>query len=142
MSFFVDANVVLYSAVPCPQQAACLEILEAVIAGADGRTSVAVMEEVWHVARGGRMGDLPDLAARAHRIFTPLLPVTDEIFAAALALDDSALGACDRVHVGTCLAHGIGTIVTADRGFDATRAVRRVDPANRRALRRLLASGG
>ncbi|HST41097.1 MAG TPA: type II toxin-antitoxin system VapC family toxin [Conexibacter sp.] len=79
-------------------------------------------------------------AERAYRLFTPLLPVTDEIFSSALALDESPLGADDRVHVGTCLAHGIETIVTADRGFDAARAIRRVDPANARAVRRLLGS--
>ncbi|MDW5598243.1 type II toxin-antitoxin system VapC family toxin [Conexibacter stalactiti] len=140
MTFFVDANVILYAAVPGEQQASCLRVLDAVAAGADGRTSVAVLEEAWHVARSGRLGDLPDLAERAYRIFTPLLPVTDEAFAAALALDESPLGANDRLHAGTCLAHGIETIVTADRGFDAAKAVRRIDPTNARAMRRLLGS--
>lgn len=138
MTFLVDANVIRYSAFTCEKQAASLRVLEAIIAGADGRTSPAVLEEVWHIERRGQIDGLAGLTKRAFRIFTPLLPVTDEMFAAALELDESPLGANDRVHVGTCLAHGIDTIVTADRGFDAAREVRRVDPANARALRRLL----
>lgn len=140
MTFLVDANVIIYSAFTCEQQAACARVLEAIIAGADGRTSPAVLEEVWHIERRGQVEGLAGLTERAYRIFAPLLPVTDEIFSSALALDESPLGANDRVHVGTCLAHGIETIVTADRGFDAARAIRRVDPANARAVRRLLGS--
>jgi predicted nucleic acid-binding protein len=138
MTFLVDANVLIYSAFACEQQAACLRILEAIVAGADGRTSPAVLEEVWHIERRGQVDGLAGLTERAFQIFTPLLPVTHEAFSAALALGESPLGANDRLHVGTCLAHGIETIVTADRGFDAARGLRRVDPANARAIRRLI----
>lgn len=138
MTFLVDANVIIYSAVECEQQAACLRILEAIVQGADGRTSPAVLEEVWHIERRGRLGDLSGLTEQAHRIFAPLVPVTDEAFVLALAIDAPQLGANDRVHVGTCLAHGIETIVTADQGFDTTRTLRRVDPGNARAVRKLV----
>jgi len=140
MSFLVDANVILYSALVCEQREACLRILEAIVHGAPGRTSPAVLEEVWHIERSGRLGDLSGLTERAHRIFSPLLPVTDEAFAHALALDAASLGTNDRVHAGTCAANGIGTIVSADRGFDGARGLRRVDPLNARAVRRLLAA--
>ncbi len=139
MTFLVDANVILYSALVCEQQDACLRVLEAVVGGAPGRTSPAVLEEVWHIERRGRLGDLSGLTERAHRIFTPLLPVTDEAFAHALVIDSPQLGTNDRVHAGTCLAHGIATIVTADRGFDDARGLKRIDPLNARAVRRLLA---
>lgn len=138
MTFFVDANVLLYAAVECEQRDSCAEVLRAIVAGADGRTSVAVLEEVWHIERSGRLGELGGLAERAYRLFSPLLPVTDEAFGRALVLDAPQLGANDRLHVGTCLVHGIESIVTADRGFTGVRGVRRVDPLDASARRRLL----
>jgi predicted nucleic acid-binding protein len=140
VTFFVDANIVLYAGGGGEQQEACVEILDAVLTGADGRTSAAVLEEVWHLERSGRMGVLDGLVARAHRIFTPLLPVTDEAFARALTVEAPRLGTADRLHVGTCLVHGIDTIVTADRGFDGVRGIRRVDPLDAAARAALLAS--
>ena len=47
MSFFVDANVLVYSAVASEYREPCLEVLEAIARGdADGRTSSAALEEV------------------------------------------------------------------------------------------------
>ncbi|HEX7290977.1 MAG TPA: type II toxin-antitoxin system VapC family toxin [Conexibacter sp.] len=138
MTFFLDANVLLYAAVECEQRDACAEILRAVATGAEGRTSVAVLEEVWHIERSGRLGRLDGVAERAHRLLTPLLPVDDEAFARALTVDAPQLGANDRRHVGTCLVPGIDRIVTADRGFDGVRGVRRVDPLDAPARRRLV----
>ena len=140
MTFFVDANVIVYAALDGEYHDACVELLEAIVDGADGRTSPPVLEEVWHIERSGRLGRLDGLAARAHKIFSPLLPVTDEAFARALLIDAPQLGTNDRVHVGTCFVHGIGTIATADRGFDAATALRRVDPLDTAARKRLLRS--
>jgi uncharacterized protein len=137
-AFFVDANVVIYAAVDGEYRDACAAVLEAVVERADGRTSPAVLEEVWHIERSGRLGDLDGLAARAHRIFTPLLPVTDEAFARALGVDVVGLGTNDRLHAGTCAAHGVEAIVTADRAFDGVPGLRRVDPLDARARARLL----
>lgn len=141
MSFFVDANVVVYAAVDGEYRDACVELLGAVIDGADGRTSPAVLEEVWQIERSGRLGSLDGLAERAYRIFSPLLPVTDEAFAKALTIDAPQLGTNDRLHAGTCAVHGIETIVTADRGFETATGLRRVDPLDTSARRRLLRSG-
>lgn len=139
MTFFIDANVIIYSAAPSDLREPCLEILEAIAKGkAEGRTSSAVLEEVWHVELSGRAGQLNGLAGYGYTLMTPLLPVTDEAFRLALDLDAPDLGANDRLHVGTCMAHGIEVIVSADRGFDAAREVRRVDPLDRQARRRLL----
>jgi predicted nucleic acid-binding protein len=138
VTFFVDANVILYAVGNGEQSEACAELMAAIMDGADGRTSSAVLEEVWHLERSGRMGDLKGIAADAYRAFTPLLSVTDEVFARALAVEEPRLGTADRLHVGTCLAHGIDTIVTADRGFDGVRGVRRIDPLDAAARRRLL----
>jgi uncharacterized protein len=138
VTFFVDANVIVYAAVDGEYRDACVGLLDAIVGGADGRTSAAVLEEVWHIERSGRLGPLEGLAERAHRIFSPLLPVTDEAFARALAIDAPRLGTNDRVHAGTCAAHEIVAIATADRGFDAAPGLRRVDPLDGAAVRRLL----
>ena len=138
MTFFVDANVIVYAAVEGEYRNPCAELLLAIVDGADGRTSSAVLEEVWHIERSGRLGRLDGLAERAYRIFSPLLPVTDEAFARALLVSAPQLGTNDRLHVGTCVVHGIGTIASADRGFDAAPGLRRVDPLDVTSRRRLL----
>lgn len=140
MTFLVDANVVLYSAIDSDYREPCLEILDAIAAGAaQGVTSTAVFEEVWHVERSGRAGDLDGLTKSAYSIFSPLLVVTDEAFARALSLATPRLGTNDRLHAATCLTERIRAICTADRDFDAVRGLRRVDPLDARARRRMLA---
>ncbi|MFN8159950.1 MAG: type II toxin-antitoxin system VapC family toxin [Solirubrobacterales bacterium] len=141
MTFFVDANVLIYSAVESEYRDPCLEVLDAIAAGeADGRTSTAVLEEVWHIERSGRAGAIEGLTERTYALFTPLLPVTDEAVGHALTVTAPRLGTNDRLHVGTCLAHGIEVLLSADQGFDEVRGIRRVDPLDARGRRRLLTS--
>ena len=139
MTFLVDANVIVYSAVPSEYREPCLELLAAIARGdADGRTSTAVLEEVWHLELSGRAGRLDGLTERAHAVLGPLLPVSDESFRRALALHAPALGANDRIHVATCLTHAIDTVVSADRGLDSVSEVRRIDPRDESARTELL----
>ena len=139
MTFLVDANVIVYAAIPSRYREPCLEVLAAIAAGkADGKVSTAVFEEVWHLELSGRVGPIRGLAERAYRAFTPLLPVTDDIVARALRLDAKRLGSNDKIHLATALANGIDTIVSADSDFDHVRAIRRVDPLDDRAIARLL----
>jgi predicted nucleic acid-binding protein len=139
VTFFVDANVFVYAAGPSDYREACLAVVEAITrGGADGRTSTAVMEEVWHVEVRGRTPGLEGLTERTYALVSPLLPVDDETFRTALTLNATSIGTADRLHVATCLTHGIDTIVTADRGFDGVRDLRRVDPLDARAMRGLL----
>ena len=139
MTFFVDANVIVYAAGEGEYRSSCLRILEAVANGdVDGRTSPAVLEEVWYVERSARAGSLDGLAARAYAVFTPLLTITDEAFRIALSVRKRQLGPADRLHVGTCRSSGIDTIVTADSGFRGLRGLRRVDPLDPAAIRGLL----
>jgi predicted nucleic acid-binding protein len=141
VTFFVDANAIVYAATDGPYRDPCLRILEAVAAGdADGRTSAAVLEEVWYVERSGRAGAIDGLAAHAYTVFTPLLPVTDEAFALALSLRAKDLGPADRLHAGTCLDHAIDVVVSADTGFARSPGIHRVDPLDARALERILAT--
>jgi predicted nucleic acid-binding protein len=143
VTFFVDANVVVYSAVPSPFHDPALEVLRAIARGqVQGRTSTAVLEEVRHIELRGRLRGLHGLTQRAYDVFTPLLPVTDAIFRRSLTLETTRLGANDRLHVATCLEHGIETVVTADVDFDDVTRLRRVDPLDEGALRRLLVGTG
>lgn len=141
MTFLVDANVIVYSAVPSKYREACLEILDAIARGeADGRLSTAILEEVWHLELSGRAGALDGLARQTYLTFSPLLAVNDQIFARALDLDAGRLGAHDRIHVATALAHEIDTIVSADSAFDEVPAIARVDPLSDVERSRLLTS--
>jgi predicted nucleic acid-binding protein len=144
LTFFVDANVVIYSAVPSQYRESCLEILDAISRGeAEGKTSAAVLEEVWYVERSGRAGNVDGLAARAYTLFTPLLAVTDEAFRLAISVSEaSALGTNDRIHVGTCWAHGVASILSADAGFDRVRDIRRIDPLDRARWQELIGAAG
>jgi predicted nucleic acid-binding protein len=140
MTFFLDANVLVYAAVGESRwHAAAIDVLEHVGRGrVPGRTSTSVLEEVWHLELEGRIAGLEGQTERLHTIFTPLLDVTDEAFRLALALDAPRLGANDRLHVGTCLAYGIDTIVTADAGFDGVAGIRRIDPLDGAGLASVL----
>jgi predicted nucleic acid-binding protein len=141
VTFFVDANVIVYGALAGgPYRQPCLAVLGAIARGeADGRTSVAVLDEVWHVEASGRAGPIGGLAGWAYALFTPLLPVTDAVVRDALDLDaPGPLGTNDRVHAATCAVHGIDTIVSADAAFGAVADLDRVDPLDAAALRPLL----
>jgi predicted nucleic acid-binding protein len=140
VTFFVDANVAIYTRLPTEYREPCLEILAAIAAGeADGAISTAAIEEVWHFELSERAGPLAGLAADAYETFRPVLAVTDDILGRAFALTDNRIGANDRVHVATCLANGIDTIVSADRAFDTVEHLRRVDPLDTSAVEELLA---
>jgi predicted nucleic acid-binding protein len=140
LTFFVDTNVMIYTRSVSSYCDPCSQVVTAIAAGeADGRTSTAVLEEVWHLELSERAKRLEGLATNAYATFRPVLDVTDEIFARALALPNTSLGANDRVHVATCLANDIDTIVSADRAFDTVEQLRRIDPLDTPAVEELLA---
>lgn len=141
MTFFVDANAILYSAVEGPARGTCLRVLKAIAAGeAQGRTSPAVLQEVWHVARRRYPGQLDGLVESALAIFSPLVPVNEDALVRALRIEAPSLGANDRLHLGTCASEGIEVVFTADRAFDGVAGVERIDPFDPDAAERLLAS--
>jgi predicted nucleic acid-binding protein len=139
-AFFIDTNVFVYAVRESEQQAGAAATLEALGAGrARAVTSTAVVEELWHLELSDR---IPELAGGTEAIFTllrPILSVTDEIVAAAFEVNVRGLGANDRMHVATCQLNDIGTILTADRAFDAAPGLRRVDPADLPEVHTLLA---
>jgi predicted nucleic acid-binding protein len=139
MTFFVDANAIIYSALEGPGREPCLRVLEAVAAGdAQGRTSPTVLEEVWHVALRRYPGQLDGLVESALTIFSPLLPVTEEALKQARSVGGSALGPNDKLHLGTCRTEGIKVVLSADRAFDQAAGIERVDPLDPAAVDRLL----
>jgi len=100
--------------------------------------STAALEEVWHLELSGKAGSVSGLTRRAHAIFSPLLPVTDEALQFALSMQGTSVGSNDRLHAGTCAANGIGAICTADAGFETVTGIERVDPLDRAAVSKLL----
>jgi predicted nucleic acid-binding protein len=141
-AFFIDTNVFVYAvAEDSPYQAAATETMEALGAGraSAAATSVTVIEELWHQELRGRIPGLEGAAESVFTLLRPVLAVTEEIVAAALDLKVRGLGANDRIHIATCHANGIDTILTADRAFDAAPGLRRVDPADLPEVRTLLA---
>jgi predicted nucleic acid-binding protein len=130
-TFFVDANILVYSRSSSPSgyRDPCLEILTAIERDeVDAQISTAVLEEIWNLELTDRVEGINGLAADARELFSPVLPITEGIFARALALAHSKIGAKDRVHVATCLEHGIDRIVSADKGFDSVAGLLRIDP--------------
>jgi predicted nucleic acid-binding protein len=141
VTFFVDANIVIHARSSSEYRDPCMSILAALAGGeADGRTSTASLEEVWHFELSERAPEVAGMTTDAYAVFKPLLSVTDDIFRDALALAGTRIGANDRVHVATCLANGIDTIVSADRCFDAVEQLRRIDPLDTPALEELLSA--
>ena len=139
MTFFVDANAIVYSVVDGPGRESCLRVLEAGAAGeAQGRTSPVVLEEVWHVVARRYPELLTGLLESVVEIFSPLLPVTEEAFVSALSLGDSLLDPNDRLHLGTCATNRIDVVLTADRAFDEAAGIERVNPLDPNAVERLL----
>lgn len=104
----------------------------------EGAISTSVLEEVLHVELRTTTLDLRGVAGLAYGMFTPLLPVTDEVMKLALGLGELALGSNDRVHVATCRLNEIDVIVSADRGFDSVSGLRRVDPLDADAVAALV----
>lgn len=139
MSFFVDANIILYATDPVGEKGErCRQVIDEIATGTlDGRSSAGVIEEVLHVELRERSGVLTGVAGVAYSILTPLLPVTDEVVRLALDLRVPGLGSNDRVHLAVCLTNGIGTIFTGDEGFEGIDGLHRVDPLDEDALDRL-----
>ncbi|MFN8150952.1 MAG: type II toxin-antitoxin system VapC family toxin [Solirubrobacterales bacterium] len=139
MSFFVDANVIVYAvAEDDSRQPGSIEIMDAISdARAVGVANSAVIEEVWHLEMSGRVPGLDGQARGAHTILRPLLPIDDEVLDIAFGLElpaDTRLGANDRLHAATCIRYGITDIVTADRAFDDVEQLHRIDPIDQGAL--------
>jgi len=99
----------------------------------DGLISAEVVQEILHRLVAIRRTEIGARIARdALDLFAPVLPITHAVMDRMPTLVESypELAARDLVHVATCLEHGLATIVSPDRGFDAVREIRRIDPTD------------
>jgi hypothetical protein len=92
-------------------------------------TDAEVFQEILHryVAINRRM--------EVHQTFETVLRYVDEVFPISLAdvqrakeivLGTAELSARDAIHAAVMESHGIGEIVSFDRGFDALQGIRRL----------------
>lgn len=139
---FVDTNIFVYAEEEASERTSLCRLLLGGIAEGKpaARTSVSVVEELSHLQLRGRPHLKPLTARKALTLMAPVLPVTHAIVEQAMELDARGLGSNDRIHVATCLAAGIDTIVSADAAFDEVDGLRRVDPGDRAAMEALLSA--
>jgi uncharacterized protein len=136
---FVDTNVFVYAMSVSAYGEGSRLVVDAVGGGRGvWATSTAVIEELWHLESRGRLPGGSGATVDVFSLLRPVLDVTDDIMERAFALPGWGLGTNDRVHVATCFAHEITTIITADRAFDAVPALHRIDPADASAIGDLL----
>lgn len=135
---YLDSNVLLYAiGEESPFRDPCRDLLRRVVSReVTGETSVLTVQEVVHHRQ--RRGDA---APAAHgrdvlSICAATHPLDGSIVRTALELMDSRsrLRTADAIHAATALAHGIGTVVSADADFDAIAGIERVDPLDRDRL--------
>lgn len=132
---FLDTAVFMYAAgSEHPLRGPCRTIVAKVRAGAlDATTSTEVVQEILHRYVAIRRREFgAALAGQVLDGFAPVLPITHAVMrrVPALVAAYPELSARDLIHVATCIEDGIDTIVTPDRGFEAVREVRRVDPVD------------
>lgn len=139
-SVFLDSNVVVYANGDPETRAGrlCRSILAAIIEGQlEARTSVAVIEEIWHLELRRRPALTVGIARDTYQLLSPVLAVTEEIVGRAFDLDMRG-GSNDHVHAATCLTYGIDTIISADNDFDGVAGLQRIDPADSASVNALL----
>lgn len=133
MTAFVDTSIVMYTVgAEHPLRDPCRRILDLVSSGAmDAVTSIEVVQELLHRYRAiGRPDQAERVAALTMDLFAPVVPITHALMRRVpdLMARYPGLDARDVVHLATCIHEGITEIVSADRGFDVVREVRRIDP--------------
>lgn len=128
-----------------PLRDPCLRFLEAVASERLAAvTSAEVVQEILHRFTAIRLRELgAAMAEETLDLFAPVLPVDDAVTRRMpdLVRRYQDLAARDLVHVATCQEHGIGAIVSTDRGFDAVAGLTRIDPGDPGAIGRLIRTG-
>ncbi len=128
---FIDSNIPMcVIGASHPRKLDALRLLEGAIS--EGRrlvTDAEVLQEILH-----RYSAIEKPSA-IQPAFAVLLGVVDEVFPVDLAdvqrakeilLGVKGLSARDSVHVATMERHGVGVVMSFDRGFDAYPAVQRM----------------
>lgn len=128
---FIDSNIPMYVIGSShPRKLDALRLLEGAISQGERLvTDAEVLQEILH--RYSAIGQNEAIQPA----FEVLLGVVDEVFPVELAAVQRAkeillgvreVSARDSVHLATMERHGVGTIMSFDRGFDAYPAVQRL----------------
>jgi hypothetical protein len=129
----IDSNVLMYAAGSNhPHKRPSLALLRRVAAGeVEAAVDTEVLQEVLHRYRSlGRWSEGRDVYDLTRSIFGSVLPITVEVMDCSRQLMDShpKLMARDAIHAAVCLQHGIGSLCSYDRDFDAIKELRRLEP--------------
>lgn len=132
---FIDSNIPMYAAgADHPLKAPCLAILKAVAEkDLSAVSSVEVLQELLHryTALGHRQRAVA-VASAFMEIVVEILPVIPEDVVRAMEILHSLprIQTRDVMHVAVMRRHGITTIISADKHFDAVPDLIRLDPAS------------
>jgi predicted nucleic acid-binding protein len=125
----VDSNVFMYAAGrEHPHRKPATAFLEKVAAGSvEAIIDVEVLQEILHRYRAlGRWEEGRQVYDAARTVFPSAVAITDEIVDRARRLLDEFPGLAARDAV--VLTHGLDSICSFDRDFDAVRGLRRIEP--------------
>lgn len=116
---------------PHARREGCQAVLREVVAGhVDAVTSAEVVREILHRFSAGRRDVGVRMATATLDLLGPVVEVDHRIMVDAVSrfAQDARLSSRDVVHVATCAALGIDTIISVDMGFDRAAGLRRLDP--------------
>jgi uncharacterized protein len=129
----IDSNIFMYAAgASHPHKAPSVRLLEGVSRSElDAAIDAEVLQEILHRYRAiGRWEDGRRVFDLARRIVPTVLPVTAEVMDDARTLmdDHPRLSARDAVHAAVVRVHGLSSIYSYDRDFEAVAGLRRMEP--------------
>ena len=132
---FIDTNIPMYAAgTPHPLRDPCQAIIRAVAEGKlKAVTDAEVLQEILyrylHIGEWEKGLMVFDLFRRI--MLGHILPLDEEDVQRAreLAEEYPRLSPRDLIHLAVMLRHGLHEIISADRGFDRIREIRRLEPA-------------
>lgn len=137
---FIDTNVLVYTlGEEHPYREPCRRIVQLLADGRfEGETNVEVIQEFIHVReRRSRHRDETLQRAREYiELFTAVHGFEARDLDRSMTLLSAVPGLPprDAVHAATAINRGLGTILSADRDFDAVSGLTRVDPADENAV--------
>jgi predicted nucleic acid-binding protein len=137
--FLYDTSIFVYAlGGEHPYRAPCREIVRLAAAGdLQGEASADLLQELAH-QRARRIGDRAEAAAAARHVsklawWHPVEP-NDVQRGIDLFEAHPALDARDAVLAALAINRGIEAILATDRAFDGIERLRRIDPADERAV--------
>ena len=132
---FIDTNTPMYAAgTPHPLRDPCQAIIRAVAEGKlEAVTDAEVLQEILYryLHIGEREKGLMVFDRFRRIMLGHILPLDEEDVQRAreLAEEYPRLSPRDLIHLAVMLRHGLHEIISADRGFDRIREIRRLEPA-------------